>query len=79
MLILNKKELKRVRYRVSVKMKTGTNAGKYVVQCSDCSYSEALELYDTWQPLGYDVLIIERGVRKIDFKHLNKYRPNSRN
>lgn len=67
-----------MKYRVSVKMKSGINKGRYVVQCCDASYSEALELYDAWQPMGYDVLIIKRGVRKIDFKHLDKYKPNSR-
>ena len=63
------------RYRVSVKYTQGDHAGRYVVQVCDATYQEACELYQDWKALGFDVLVIPRGVRRIDMKHLRKYRP----
>ena len=51
-------------YRVSVKYKTGTLAGKFVVQVVNVSYDIACELYDIWTESGFEVLIIQMNCRK---------------
>lgn len=65
-------------YRVSVKYKTGTLAGKFVVQVVNVSYDIACELYEIWTETGFEVLIIPMDVRKPNLRQLWRYKPRNR-
>lgn len=62
-------------YRVSVKYKTGTLAGKFVVQVVNVSYDIACELYDIWTESGFEVLIIQMNCRKPNLQKKWLYKP----
>lgn len=65
-------------YRVSVKYKTGTLAGKFVVQVVNVSYDIACELYDIWTESGFEVLVIPMDIRKLNLRQLWRYKPRNR-
>lgn len=65
-------------YRVSVKYKTGTLAGKFVVQVVNVPYKIGRQLYEIWTETGFEVLVIPMDIRKLNLRQLWRYKPRNR-